>query len=97
MIAEPEVGTAIRSPLLREPCSFLSRDDFEITGVPLSAIRKFSRRTELIGLISNDFDNPAFMEIFDLFTRRLQQRGRRPLLVNLTDGAPPGGVAKKTM
>ena len=33
-----------------------------------------TRRTELIGLISNDFDNPAFMEIFDLFTRRLQQR-----------------------
>ena len=51
-----------------------------------------TRRTELIGLISNDFDNPAFMEIFDLFTRRLQQRGRRPLLVNLTDGAPPGGA-----
>src|SRR5215471_2647586 len=51
-----------------------------------------TKRTELIGLISNNFDNPAFMEIFDLFTRRLQQRGRRPLLVNLTDGAPPGGA-----
>src|SRR5262245_51152974 len=43
-----------------------------------------TKRTELIGLISNNFDNPAFMEIFDLFTRRLQQRGRRPLLVNLS-------------
>ena len=51
-----------------------------------------TRRTELVGLISNNFDNPAFMEIFDLFTRRLQQRGRRPLLVNLSDGAPPGGA-----
>jgi DNA-binding LacI/PurR family transcriptional regulator len=45
-----------------------------------------TKRTELIGLISNNFDNPAFMEIFDLFTRRLQQRGRRPLLVNLSGG-----------
>ena len=46
-----------------------------------------TRRTELIGLISNNFDNPAFMEIFDLFTRRLQQRGLRPLLANLSGGA----------
>lgn len=46
-----------------------------------------TKRTELIGLVSNNFDNPAFMEIFDLFTRRLQQRGRRPLLANLSGGA----------
>jgi DNA-binding LacI/PurR family transcriptional regulator len=45
-----------------------------------------TRRTELIGLISNNFDNPFFMEIFDLFTRELQERGLRPLLVNLTGG-----------
>jgi DNA-binding LacI/PurR family transcriptional regulator len=45
-----------------------------------------TRRTELIGLVSNNFDNPAFMEIFDLFTRRLQQRGLRPLLANLSGG-----------
>ncbi len=44
-------------------------------------------RTELIALISNNFDNPLFMEIFDLFTRRLQQHGRRPLLANLSGGA----------
>jgi len=43
-----------------------------------------TKRTELVGLISNNFDNPAFMEIFDLFTRHLQQRGRRPLLINLS-------------
>jgi DNA-binding LacI/PurR family transcriptional regulator len=48
-----------------------------------------TRRTELIGLVSNNFDNPAFMEIFDLFTRRLQQRGLRPLLANLSGGARP--------
>lgn len=41
-------------------------------------------RTNLIGLVSNNFDNPAFMEIFDLFTRRLQGRGFRPLLANLS-------------
>jgi DNA-binding LacI/PurR family transcriptional regulator len=29
----------------------------------------------------------VFMEIFDLFTRRLQMRGRRPLLANLSGGA----------
>jgi DNA-binding LacI/PurR family transcriptional regulator len=41
-------------------------------------------RTKLIGLVSNNFDNPAFMEIFDQFTRLLQQRGLRPLLANLS-------------
>src|SRR5262245_62168264 len=45
-----------------------------------------TRRTELIGLVSNNFDNPAFMEIFDLFTTCLQQRGLRPLLANLSRG-----------
>jgi len=51
-----------------------------------------TKRTELVGLISNNFDNPAYMEIFDLFTRRLQEHGLRPLLVNLTDGVPPNGA-----
>lgn len=41
-------------------------------------------RTNLVGLASNNFDNPAFMEIFDLFTRGLQGRGFRPLLANLS-------------
>lgn len=41
-------------------------------------------RTKLIGLVSNNFDNPAFMEIFDLFTRKLHQQGLRPLLANLS-------------
>lgn len=46
-------------------------------------------RTKLIGLISNNFHNPIFLEVFDLFTRGLQERGLRPLLVNLTDGEDP--------
>lgn len=46
-------------------------------------------RTELIGLVSNNFDNPAFMEIFDLFSRKLQDNGLRPLLVNLSGNSEP--------
>jgi DNA-binding LacI/PurR family transcriptional regulator len=48
-----------------------------------------TRRTQMIGLVSNNFHNPAFLQIFDLFTRGLQDRGLRPLLVNLTDEVDP--------
>ena len=46
-------------------------------------------RTKLIGLVSNNFHNPIFLEVFDLFTRALQDKGLRPLLVNLTDETNP--------
>ncbi len=46
-------------------------------------------RTKMIGLISNNFHNPFFLEVFDLFTRGLQERGLRPLLVNLSDETDP--------
>ncbi|MEO1240164.1 MAG: LacI family DNA-binding transcriptional regulator [Pseudomonadota bacterium] len=46
-------------------------------------------RTKLIGLISNNFRNPFFLEVFDLFTRRLQEKGLRPLLVNLSGETDP--------
>jgi len=46
-------------------------------------------RTRLIGLVSNNFRNPIFLEVFDLFTRGLQERGLRPLLVNLSDETDP--------
>ena len=46
-------------------------------------------RTKLIGLVSNNFHNPIFLEVFDLFTKGLQSRGLRPLLVNLTDEVNP--------
>jgi DNA-binding LacI/PurR family transcriptional regulator len=42
-------------------------------------------RTELVGLVSNHFANPAFMDVFDLFTRELQCRGLRPLIANLSE------------
>ncbi|WP_114284935.1 LacI family DNA-binding transcriptional regulator [Candidatus Halocynthiibacter alkanivorans] len=48
-----------------------------------------TRRTKLIGLVSNNFHNPLFLEVFDLFTRRLQERDLRPLLVNLSDETDP--------
>lgn len=46
-------------------------------------------RTKMIGLVSNNFHNPFFLEVFDLFTRGLQDRGLRPLLVNLSDELDP--------
>ncbi|MDO6590161.1 transcriptional regulator [Loktanella sp. D2R18] len=46
-------------------------------------------RTKMIGLVSNNFHNPIFLEVFDLFTKGLQGRGLRPLLVNLTDETDP--------
>lgn len=39
--------------------------------------------TKLVGLVSNNFTNPYFLEIFDRFTQALQHAGLRPLLVNL--------------
>lgn len=41
-------------------------------------------KTKLIGLISSNFHNPVFLEIFDLFTQTLQKKGFRPLLMNLS-------------
>lgn len=41
-------------------------------------------RTSLVGLISNNFTNPYFLEIFDSFTRALQNAELRPLLINLS-------------
>ncbi|MFQ6549785.1 LacI family DNA-binding transcriptional regulator [Aestuariibius sp. 2305UL40-4] len=51
-------------------------------------------RTKLIGLISNNFHNPLFLEVFDLFTRSLQDRGLRPLLVNLTEETDPASSVR---
>lgn len=48
-----------------------------------------TRRTKLIGLISNNFNNPVFLEVFDLFTLAIQKHGLRPLLVNLSEEMDP--------
>ena len=52
-------------------------------------------RTKLIGLISNNFTNPYFLEIFDAFTRALQDADLRPLLLNLSDAADAGASLTK--
>ena len=46
-------------------------------------------RTKMIGMVSNNFHNPIFLQVFNLFTRGLQERGLRPLLVNLSDETMP--------
>lgn len=51
-------------------------------------------RTKLIGLVSNNFHNPVFLQIFDLFTRGLQDRGLRPLLVNLSHETDPANSVR---
>lgn len=51
-------------------------------------------RTKMIGLVSNNFHNPIFLEVFDLFTRALQDKGLRPLLVNLTDETDPANSVR---
>ena len=51
-------------------------------------------RTKLIGLVSNNFHNPIFLEVFDLFTKTLQDRGLRPLIVNLSDETEPAESLK---
>ncbi len=51
-------------------------------------------RTKLIGLVSNNFHNPVFLEVFDLFTRALQDRGLRPLLVNLSEETDPAASVR---
>lgn len=51
-------------------------------------------RTKLIGLIVNNFHNPLILEVFDLFTCGLQDRGLRPLLVNLSDATDPAASVR---
>jgi len=48
-----------------------------------------TNRTKLIGLVANNFQNPIFLEVFDLYTQALQEKGLRPLLVNLTNETDP--------
>ncbi len=46
-------------------------------------------RTRLIGLVADNFTNPAFLGVIDRFTRALDARGFRPLLVNLAGQTDP--------
>ncbi|MEM6694070.1 MAG: LacI family DNA-binding transcriptional regulator [Pseudomonadota bacterium] len=51
-------------------------------------------RTKLVGLVSDNFQNPIFLEVFDRFTRGLQDRGLRPLLVNLSHQTDPASSVR---
>ena len=51
-------------------------------------------RTKLIGLVSDNFHNPIFLQVFDLFTQGLQDRGLRPLLVNLSEEDDPANSVR---
>ena len=51
-------------------------------------------RTKLVGVVSNNFQNPFFLEIFDAVTRDLQARDLRPLLVNLTAEMEPANAVR---
>jgi len=51
-------------------------------------------RTKLIGLVSNNFHNPIFLQVFDKFTRALQDRGLRPLIVNLSNETDPSNSVR---
>ena len=53
-----------------------------------------TRRTKLIGLVFDNFKNPIFLEIFDLFTQGLQAKGLRPLLVNLSGQTEPAASVR---
>ena len=51
-------------------------------------------RTKLIGVVSDNFHNPFFLEVFDLVTKGLQEQGLRPLLVNLSDELNPANSVR---
>lgn len=51
-------------------------------------------RTKLIGLIVTNFHNPAILQVFDQFTCGLQDRGLRPLVVNLSKATDPAGSVR---
>ena len=76
------VSTKTRDKVMASAEELNYRPNFLARGLSTS-------RTKLIGLVSNNFHNPIFLEVFDLFTRSLQDRGLRPLLVNLSDETDP--------
>lgn len=56
-----------------------------------------TNRTKLIGIVSSNFENPAFIEVFDLITRELQAKGYRSLLENLTEKCEPEAVLDRLL
>lgn len=48
-----------------------------------------TQRTQLVGLICDNFRNPYLMEVFECFTEQLQAHHLSPLLVNLSGDTNP--------
>lgn len=46
-------------------------------------------RTKLVEPVADNFSNPEFLAVFDGFTQLLQDRGFRPILVNLSEVTTP--------
>lgn len=53
-----------------------------------------TRRTKLVGLVADNIRNPLFLIVIDLFTRLIQDKGFRPLLVNLAGEKDPHSSVK---
>jgi DNA-binding LacI/PurR family transcriptional regulator len=75
------------SPRTREKVEAAARDLGYAPNALASSLT--TGRTKLIGLVVNAFHNPLILEVFDLFTRGLQDRGLRPLVVNLSSATDP--------
>ena len=56
-----------------------------------------TNRTRLIGIISSNFENPAFVEVLDLITKELQSRNYRSLVENLTTESQPEDVLERLL
>ncbi|MBT3146336.1 LacI family DNA-binding transcriptional regulator [Neptunomonas phycophila] len=56
-----------------------------------------TNRTRLMGVISSNFENPAFIEVLDLITKELQSRGYRSLIENLTTESKPEDVLERLL
>lgn len=56
-----------------------------------------TNRTRLIGIISSNFENPAFIEILDLITKELQSRNYLSLIENLTAESKPEEVLEQLL
>ena len=48
-----------------------------------------TQKTNLIGILIKDFQNPAYLRIIDALTAAIQERGLQPLLINM---AHAGGI-----
>ncbi len=53
---------------------------------PNRLARGIRAQSKLVGILMTDFENPAYLQILNDFTRTLQQRGYHSLLVNVGEG-----------